>query len=293
MPTTPLPIASAPRNKPAAGACDCHCHVFGPFDAYPLAHARSYDPPQAPPQAFLAMLDQLGMDRGVLVQPSAHGLDNRAMLAALAQAPARLRGVAVVDADTTQAQLQTLWTAGVRGLRFSRLRDAQGRARYQNTVDVDALPAILPSLRALGMHVQLWINLDQLQDLAPLMRRAGVPFVLDHMGHLDPAAGTRTKAFQQLCGLIADGLLYVKLTPYRPSRMAPHYQDMRPFHEQLVSIRPDRLLWGSDWPHIHMAENVPDAGRLLDLLHDWTADAVLLDRILVRNPQALYGFPPI
>ncbi|GAA4337896.1 amidohydrolase family protein [Variovorax defluvii] len=236
------------------------------------------------------MLDAIGFTRGVLVQPSAHGLDNRALLNALSVDPARVRGVAVVDQGASVESLAALKSRGVRGLRFSRLLDAHGASRYKNTVDVSAIDELLPKMLEVGLHAQLWLGVDELAELSPLIRSASIPFVIDHLGRCDARRGVGDTAFQLMCDLVREGHLWVKLTPYRASTEFPHYQDMRPFHEHLVATRPDRLLWGSDWPHVNIQRHVPDAGHLVDLLDSWTPDRSTWRQILVSNPSQLYDF---
>ena len=148
----PPPPATKPRFNVPAGACDCHCHVFGPYDKFPLAPERTYGPPEAPVETYLAMLDTLGIERGVLVQASAHGMDNSAMLHAISSHPKRLRGVAVVRGSITRAELLELYQKGVRGLRFSRLLNPDGSPRYKNAVDVSEMIGLLPMMREIGMH---------------------------------------------------------------------------------------------------------------------------------------------
>lgn len=286
----PPPPATQPAFKAPPGSCDCHCHVFGPYDQFPLAPDRTYGPPQAPVGTYLAMLDTIGMDRGVLVQASAHGMDNSAMLNAIAQHPDRLRGVAVVKGSITKPELIDLYKKGIRGLRFSRLLNPDGTPRYKNTVDVSEMTGLLPTLRELGMHVQLWIGLEQLPELEPMIRTAGIPLVVDHIARLEATVGVENKHFQQLCQLVKEGYLWVKLTPYRCSTLYPDYPDVKPFHDKLVEANPDRLLWGSDWPHINMSRDIPDPGYLLDLLAKWTKDQDIIEKILVKNPAQLYGF---
>ena len=284
------PFPSKPRWQAPAGSCDCHCHVFGPYDRFPLAADKTYVPPEAPAALYLRMLDTLGMDRGVLVQASACGLDNSAMLDALQGAPDRLRGVAVAPGGTPAGELRALRDRGVRGLRLARNLMPDGSQRYKNTVDIAALDSLLPAMRELEMHVQLWISFEQLGPLEPMIRAAGIPFVLDHIGRVDPTRGLQQPDFQTLCRLVGEGLVWVKLTPYRSSLAYPDHADMRPYHEHLVRLNPERMLWGSDWPHINLETDIPDGGHLLDLLADWTPDPATLRRILVDNPAALYGF---
>lgn len=286
----PAPTASRPTFDAPAGACDCHCHVFGPYDRFPLAAERTYGPPQAPAEAYIAMLDTLGFDRGVLVQASAHGMDNSAMLHAIRAFPDRLRGVAVMPGNTSAKILADLYQRGVRGLRFSRLLLPDGTPRYKNAVDISEMEGLLSAMRELGMHVQLWIGLDQIAELEPIIRRAGVPMVIDHMGRFEPSIGTGDARFARLCQLVGEGLLWVKMTPYRCSTRFPDYPDVRPFHEALLAANPDRLVWGSDWPHINMSKDIPDPGHLVDLFAQWTSNPALIRKILVDNPATLYGF---
>lgn len=288
--SAPPPPATKPNFVAPAGSCDCHCHVFGPYSQFPLAPDKTYGPPQAPAETYIAMLDTLGFDRGVLVQASAHGMDNSAMLHAISSYPKRLRGVAVVRGTTTANALGALYQQGVRGLRFSRLLLPDGTPRYKNAVDVTEMDGLLPAMRELGMHVQLWIGLEQIAELEPMIRSANIPIVVDHMGRFETSIGTDDARFQQLCQLVSEGLLWVKMTPYRCSTRYPDYPDVRPFHEALLKANPDQLLWGSDWPHINLSKDIPDPGHLVDLLAQWTADAGLINKILVENPRKLYGF---
>lgn len=287
---SPPPPATKPGFKTPAGSCDCHCHVFGPYDQFPLAADRTYGPPESPVDTYLAMLDTIGMDYGVLVQASAHGMDNSAMLNAISKHPDRLRGVAVVRGTITKPELVELYKKGVRGLRFSRLFNADGSRKYKNAVDVSEMIDLLPTLKELGMHVQLWIGMEQIPELEPIIRSAGIPLVIDHISRLEATVGVENENFKRLCQLVKEGYLWVKVTPYRCSTLYPDYPDVRPFHEKLVQANPDRLLWGSDWPHINMSKDIPDPGHLVDLLAQWTPDQEVLKKILVTNPAKLYGF---
>lgn len=284
------PHPTIARKLLPKGACDCHAHVFGPYERFPLAPSRTYTPPETSVEAYLRLLDSLGLTRGVLVQPSAYGLDNSALVDALKSAPDRLRGVAVANGDTSHETLIKLRECGVRGLRFSRLLDASGTPRYRNAVDVSEIKRLLPGMREAGLHAQLWLGLDELPDLAPLIRSAGIPFVIDHLARCDPARGVENTSFALLCELIREGHLWVKLTPYRSSLKYPNYEDMRIFHEHLMRVQPDHLLWGSDWPHVNMDQEKPDAAHLLHLLMQWTGDVAFIHKILVSNPGHLYGF---
>ena len=290
MDTVTPRMPTAPQNPLPAGACDSHAHVFGPYDRFPLAHASSYAPPLAPAALHRAMLDTVGAARGVLVQPAPYGLDASALLDAIAAGDGRLRGIAVADASTTEAELQALYDGGVRGLRFVEMRAPTGAA-YAGSVGVDQLLTMAPAMRRIGLHAQLWAPVDDYPALLPQLRAAGVDVVLDHMACAKPERGVDDPAFQAvLAALRADGV-WVKLTLCRVSTQAPSYADAKPLHDALVRANPEALLWGSDWPYVRMDEKSPDAGALLDLFHDWVPDAAVRQRILVDNPAALYGFP--
>jgi len=282
---------SRPAIAPPPKACDTHAHVFGPASQFPYADDRSYTPPDAPLAKYLGMLDTLGFARGVLVQGSAHGRDNAAMLDALARHPERLRGVAVADADTPTAELRRWAALGVRGLRFNHFFRG-GALHYRGGVPLSAARALAPLMAELGWHLQLWIDVKDLPDTIPVLTSLGLPVVIDHMGRTDARAGTSSPGFQSLLRLVGDGGCWVKLSgAHRLSMQAPDYADVRPFHEALLRANPDRLMWGTDWPHPRIEGDMPDAGRLLDLFQQWTPDQATRRRILAANPARLYGFP--
>jgi predicted TIM-barrel fold metal-dependent hydrolase len=292
IPACPPPRPpSRPNHPPPPGACDTHCHVFGPADTFPYAADRSYTPPDAPLDKYLAMLGTVGMTRGVLVQGSAHGPDNSAMLDALAREPKRLRGVAVADETVPPAELARWASLGVRGLRFNHFFRG-GQLHYRGGVTLDAARKLAPVMRELGWHLQLWIDAKDLPDTIPILDEIGLPVVIDHMGRTDARAGAGTPGFQSLLRLIGAGGCWVKVSgAHRLSEQAPDYPDARPFYEALMRANPDRLVWGSDWPHPRMDEALmPDAGHLYELFHAWTPDAEVRRRILVSNPAKLYGF---
>jgi 2-pyrone-4,6-dicarboxylate lactonase len=236
------------------------------------------------------MLDTVGFARGVLVQGSAHGRDNGAMLDALARHRGRLRGVAVADATVTPAELRRWHEIGVRGLRFNHFFRG-GSLHYRGGVPLDAAKALAPLMAELGWHLQLWIDVKDLPDTIPTLRQIGLPVVVDHMGRADATAGIETPGFQSLLHYVGNGECWVKVSgAHRLCQRAPDYEDARRFHEALVRSNPDRLVWGSDWPHPRMESEMPDAGHLFELFHAWTPDEVTRQRILVANPAKLYGF---
>lgn len=280
-----------PKTPPPPNACDCHAHVFGPATQFPYAADRSYTPPDAPLAKYRAMLDTVGCARGVLVQGSAHGRDNAAMLDALAREPDRLRGVAVADETVGAAELRRWHGLGVRGLRFNHFFRG-GALHYRGGVPLDTARLLAPAMAELGWHPQLWIDVKDLADTIPILKALGLPVVIDHMGRTDARAGIATSGFQSLLRLVGDGGCWVKVSgAHRLSDRAPDYADARPFHEALVRANPERLVWGSDWPHPRIEGDMPDAGKLFELFQAWTPDEATRRRILVTNPAALYGFP--
>ncbi len=289
-PCPPPREPSRPIVRPPRNACDTHCHVFGPASLFPYAPERSYTPPDAPLEKYLEMLDTLGFDRGVLVQGSAHGRDNTAMLDALEQQHKRLRGVAVAAANTTAEDLHGWHVLGVRGLRFNHFfRD--GQLHYRGGVPLEDARMLAPVMKDLDWHLQLWIDVKDLPDTIPTLKEIGLPVVIDHMGRTDARLGTSAPGFQALLRLLGEGGCWVKLSgAHRVSRAAPDYPDARAFHEALVATNPEQLLWGSDWPHPRMEGEMPDAGHLLDLFNAWTPDESIRRRILVDNPARLYDF---
>jgi predicted TIM-barrel fold metal-dependent hydrolase len=265
--------------------------VFGPAERFRYADDRSYTPPDAPLGKYLDMLDSIGFARGVLVQGSAHGRDNSAMLDALAHRPDRLRGVAVADADVSEDDLRAWAGLGVRGLRFNHFfRD--GQLHYRGGVPLSAAQSLAPVMAELGWHLQLWIDVKDLPGTIPMLKSLGLPVVIDHMGRTDARAGTATEGFHSLLRAVGDGWCWAKLSgAHRISRDARDYPDARPFHEALVRANPERLVWGGDWPHPRVEGEMPDAGHLFELFQLWTPDQATQHRILVTNPAKLYGFP--
>ncbi|MBN8939857.1 MAG: amidohydrolase family protein [Rhizobiales bacterium] len=286
--TAPAPSVSRPSGPLPSGACDCHSHVFGPFERFAPLQPSVYDLPEAGPSVHAAMRAGLGVARGVLVQPAPYANDPSALLDAIAGSAGALRGVAVADADIAEDKLAAWHAGGIRGLRFVEMR-APGGSRYPGSVGFDALIRLAPRLRAHGLHAELWATADDLAAHLPALLATGLPLVLDHMASPDIARGVDDRTFQTILGLLRHGNLWVKLPVCRVSKAAPGHADARPFHEAYLAAAPDRLLWGSDWPYVRMAP-APDAGRMLDLFFEWTPDEAARRRILVDNPARLYGF---
>jgi len=280
-------------------AADCHMHVFGPFERFPLAAGRAYNVAEAPLAVHERMKRAVGLERTVLVQASGHGEDNRAMLAALAQLGVHGRAVAVVPPGFPAEDLQAMHAAGVRGLRLNLVTFG---ARYsgdraQLVGDYERM------LAPLGWHLQVFADAATLRLLEPALIRCGVPVVIDHMGLPDAAGGTGQPGFQAVLRLAAAPHVWVKLAGAdRITRASGKLRDAIPFMRALAAVAPGRLVWGSDWPHIgfHPGEQVQggellpyrgvDAGELLDVLIEAFPDARARHAILAANPARLYGF---
>lgn len=296
-PAIPPPIhpPRPPATPSPAGAVDCHAHIFGPSDHYPYTPGRGYTPPDAPIDKYLEMLDGLGFARGVCVQGNAHGFDNRAILNAVGRAPDRLRAVGICDRATRPDDLKAWHAIGMRGLRFH-LYHPDHKPTYVRGVGLDVFEDFRPTLTSLGWHMQCWVDWRQIEALSPILRgvAADLPIVIDHMLNIDAQLGVGHPSFRTLVRLLEDGVVWVKLSgAYRVSKTYPDYPDARPLHEALVAANPERLVWGTDWPHPQMTpETMPDDGHLLDLFNAWTPDATTRQRILVENPCRLYDFPP-
>jgi predicted TIM-barrel fold metal-dependent hydrolase len=278
-----------PKLKAPAGSIDCHAHIFGPAARYPFSPKRLFTPPDVTVAQYRALLELLGIARAVLVTPSVYGMDNERQLDALNELKGTWRGVAVVHTDVAEKELQRLHAAGFRGVRVNLFA--------KSGLMLDDLETIAARVAALKWHVQLHCDARNLAEIAPRLRQLPVDVVFDHMGHVPAAAGVNNPGFQALLALMKEGKFWAKLSaPYRLSELPYPYADVTPFAQALIAAAPDRLVWGSDWPHPavpgHMPANfvMPNDGDLLDILALWAADAALQKRILVDNPAKLYDF---
>ncbi|UTL83342.1 amidohydrolase family protein [Pseudomonas putida] len=272
-----------------AGACDVHSHIFGPLERFPTG-AATYAIPLATPSVYRQMLDSVGLDRGVLVQPAPYGTDTRALVNALDALRGRVRGIAVADSGISDASLDILHRAGVRGLRFIEMLDPSSGKRYAGSIGVDTLRQLAPRMRERGWHAHIWAKAQDCPDVYESVKDLDMPIVFDHMGQFDVTTGVDGAAFQRFLGLLESGQVWTKLSLCRVSRQSPVYAELEPFHRALVSKRPDRLLWGSDWPFVRMADASPDVGQLLDVFMNWVGDEAIIRQILVDNPAHLFGF---
>jgi 2-pyrone-4,6-dicarboxylate lactonase len=291
------PLCAAPDRNPRPPrtpfpplACDTHAHIFGPAARFPYVTERIYTPPDSTLADYRKLLGALGVERAVLVQPSVYGEDNAAMLDAMAALGPGVRGVAVTSPDIGAAELEALHRAGVRGLRFN----VVDRREERNVVPAEMLRALAKRIASFGWHIELLVNVDEAPDFARAVADIPVPVVLGHLGY--PKAGAagwpQSKAFADLLRLLDGGRCWVKLTgPYRISA-APDvpYADVDAAAHRLISAAPQRLIWGTDWPHAMKKKRMANDGELADLLERWAPDARSRARILVDNPAELYGF---
>ncbi|MDM0037878.1 amidohydrolase family protein [Variovorax sp. J22G21] len=266
-----------------AAGWDCHAHLFGPYDRFPLAPERSYTPPEAVVSQYLALLARLGLANGVLVHPSAYGEDHSLLLHALAAQPG-LRGVVVVQPGG-RLPLAGLHGQGVRGARFSHRSGAS--TNFAGSASFDDLRALAPALADAGLHAELWTDCQALAGIAAELKALPVPVVIDHMGGFDVGAGVDDPGFRVLLDLLASGRVWVKLCAYRNLLNAPDWQAGQPFQQKMIEANPERLVWGSDWPHLRVTP-VPDAAQLLALFKRWADSEATVRRVLVTNPEALY-----
>jgi 2-pyrone-4,6-dicarboxylate lactonase len=265
-------------------ACDTHSHVISASPDYPMVAGRSYTPPPAPEASYLAHLAAVGCARGVLVQISVYGTDNRYLLEVLGRHPDRLRGVAVAGPEVTDRELEAMHAAGVRGLRINVSFPGGG-------LSFDAMETLARRIAPLGWHMQFLTDGRELPGLLPRMRKLPCPGAIDHMGHMPAALGLRHPAFLAMRELVAEHGWWVKLSgAYRLADDWEHSPEMTPLAQALIEAAPDRMVWGSDWPHVAMGR-MPDTGKLRNLLQEWAPDPALRKRILVDNPARLYGFP--
>ena len=283
----PDPNPHSPREKLPREACDSHMHICGPASEFGYSENRIYTPPDALLPDYVRLCDTLGIERVVFVQPSIYGTDNSAMLNAMRSCSLTNRGVAVVEPDISDTELDELHAVGVRGLRFN-LVDVANRT---SELPLGPLYEMADRIKRLGWHLELLIHVDDYPNLDQMLGSLDVDVVVGHLGYFRPGRTVDDEGFRALLRLMQSGRCWTKLTgPYRISSGNLPYAGTSEFAEQLVQAAPERVLWGSDWPHVMVKKAMPNDGDLLDLLFDWVPDADLRRRILVSNPAALYEF---
>lgn len=278
------PAPSRPRFRPVPGAVDAHCHVFGPANLFPFAPTRKYTPVDAPAERLFALRDHLGFSRNVIVQATCHGTDNTAMLDAIARSDGRARGVAVVDANISETDLDQLHAGGVRGVRFNFLK------RLVGTAPTDQYVRIAERVAARGWHIVVYFESAELGDLDRFIRALPGTIVIDHMGRPEVADGLEGPGFARVLALMeSDSRFWIKVScPERLTVAGPPYSDVVPYARTLVARFPDRVLWGTDWPHPNMKSHMPDDGVLVDVIPEIAPTEELQRNLLVRNPMRLY-----
>ncbi len=282
-----------------AGACDCHTHIHGDPERFPYFAGRVYTPEEASPEEMSALHQALHIDRVVIVTPSVYGTDNSASIYGIKARGATARGVAVIADDTGESELDALHADGFRGIRINLatagISDPEiGRTRFTAAVE---------RMKTRGWHVQLFTELPMVAAIRDLVAAAPVPVVFDHFGGARAKLGTGHPGFSDLLDLVRSGKAYVKISgAYRASRNGPDYADVIPLAQALIAANPDRIVWGTDWPHpdavtppgrkvtdVNPLYQIDD-GRLLNQLPVWAPDATVRRKILVDNPARLYDF---
>ena len=281
----PDPNTRTPAFKAPPKSCDAHCHVFGPKDLFPYSPSSTYEPPDAGKDRLKKLHEILGLERAVIVQASCHGPDNRAMLDAIASSGGAYRGVCIARTTFTDADFRQLHEGGVRGVRFNFVTHLGG------TPDLDAMKTILERVKPLGWHLIIHVNAEDLIKFEAFFSSIELAVVVDHMGRVPCDQGTGQAAFQVLKRFMARENWWCKICgAERISRAGPPFADAIPFAQELIALAPDRILWGTDFPHPNITRWMPNDGDLLDLLPRFAPSAALQQKILVDNPARLYGF---
>ena len=280
-----------------AGAVDSHTHIHGDPAKFPFFAGRTYTPEPASPEEMAALHKALHIQRVVIVTPSVYGPDNSATLFGMKARGNDARGVAVIDDKTTESELDALGKAGIRGIRINLATNGVsdpniGRMRLEKAIE---------RMKSRGWHIQVYADTPVVSAVKDLVAAAPMPVVFDHFGGAQADLGLEQPGFADLLALVKSGKAYVKISgAYRVSKLAPDYPDAAPFARALIAANPDRIIWGSDWPHPNSSSGKPateltplyqiDDGRLLNQLPVWAPDAAIRKKILVDNPVKLYGF---
>ena len=281
----PDPDTRTPNFKVPPNSCDAHCHIFGPAAQYPFAPDRSYTPPDAGLDKFKTLQKTLGLERAVLVNASCHGTDNTVIVDAIAQSHGKYRGVANVDDSFSDKDYQFLHEHGFRGVRFNFVKHLGGMP------DMDEFHRVLDRIQPLGWHVVLHFDAVDLPEFKNLLLGLPVPFIIDHMARVPVKDGLQQKPFQDLLELIRHEKCWVKICgAERISSEGPPFTDAVPFAQALIEAAPDRILWGTDWPHPNIKKYMPNDGDLVDLIPLFAPDKSTQQKILVDNPHRLYQF---
>lgn len=299
------PLAAATKDpsrvtfRLPAGACDCHTHIFGDPRRFPFSPKRTYTPEPALPTDMARFHRELGIERVVIVTPSVYATDNTATVYGLRARGSTARGIAVIDENTSAAELEALGKAGVRGIRLNLVTGGSNRPAVAREKFEEAVARMKP----LGWHIQMYATPDVIQSIEDVLGSSPVPVVFDHFAGAHADGGTTQRGFDSVVALLHSGRAYVKISgAYRASSHGPTYADVVPLAKALIATNPDRIVWGTDWPHpnsplpagVKATDVVPplpiDDGVLLNQLPVWAPDAGIRRKILVDNPARLYGF---
>ena len=281
----PDPNTRKPRFIPPPLACDAHCHVFGPAAKFPYAPDAAYWPPDAPVESLQALHRKLGIERAVIVHASCHGADMRATLDAIARSGGRYRGTAIIDESYADRQFKEMHDGGIRGVRFNFVKHLGGRP------DMRFFDRTVARLEEMGWHLILHLDCTDLVEFRSKFEAIRVPMVIDHMGRVKASDGLEQEPFKVLLGFMRNANFWVKVCgPERVSSKGPPFDDALPFARALIAAAPERILWGTDWPHPNVGKHMPNDGDLVDLFAQMAPDPATQKQILVENPARLYGF---
>ena len=281
----PDPNTRKPKFRPPPLACDAHCHVFGPAAKFPYDPNASYHPPDSPFEGLQRLHKVLGLERAVIVHASCHGADMRATLDGIARSKGAYRGTAIIDESYTDKDFQRMHDGGIRGVRFNFVQHLGGRP------DMAFFNRTVQRLPELGWHLILHLDATDLVELNDVFRKIPVPMVIDHMGRVKAADGLQQQPFKVLLEWMRNDKFWVKVCgAERVSSKGPPFDDAVPFARALIEAAPDRILWGTDWPHPNVGKHMPNDGDLVDLFPLMAPEAKLQKKILVDNPARLYGF---
>ncbi|PHR61888.1 MAG: 2-pyrone-4,6-dicarboxylate hydrolase [Robiginitomaculum sp.] len=278
------PNPSIPKFTVPKGSVDAHCHVFGPRAQFPFSPKAKYIPEDAGPEKLFALRDHLGFSRNVIVQASCHGTDNRATLNAIAQSNGLARGVAVVNPDISMDELVTLHEGGIRGIRFNFLK------RLVDNAPKDKFIEVAERISRLGWHVVVYFEADLLDELIPFLKALPVTIVIDHLGRPDVSKGANGPDMLAFRKLLEehDNILTKVSCADRLSKQGWPFDDFVEAIAPIVADFPDRVLWGTDWPHPNMQDNIPDDGQLVDIIPRIAPTIALREKLLITNPMRLY-----
>jgi predicted TIM-barrel fold metal-dependent hydrolase len=276
----PDPNTRTPAYKAPAGSIDTHCHIFGPAATYPFSPTRPYSPPDAPLAMFRDLHAKIGVERAVIVNATVHGFDSRVVTDAIAQSEGRYKGIVNINNAMSDAELIALDKAGIAGCRFSFVK------RLGGVGDMTVFRKLVDRVAAIGWHVDIYLEAGTIREFAPILRALPVQYVIDHMGTIDAGRGLDDPEFKALLDLQAgDERCWIKITGLeRASAAGPPFHDSVPFAKRLIDNAPDRVIWGTDWPHPNV-KIMPNDGDLVDLI---APDEAVQRKLLITNPERLF-----